>query len=503
MARLPGLEQFRGGLQLRADLDEIIKSYAAGKVITNIIKTPAVEANEAEGIQAQPAVMYTVEEYLNIVKTQIGQIIGDGSGVSLTSLDTAVKAINNKTFADYVKILGTAVYAAPESTGDTPSYSVTDNASDAVKSKLRATNTTLPVYNEDNSIIYDSTGAQLTYDITTGTLSGIPCILNVAESKKGTTKVYTPIEKDVTFKVFAIGDWKFSELESDYLLDNSEIQVMAYASAIDQLAIDLAKDSDLLTTVQKAIGEEAIKATLEANFKDINSRIKTLESISADNNTTLASVVAMTQEAEESDEDFAARKATAMAKASVKGSDIATSVEKKIDDNSDIKVISQKAAAIALNSLEDKVDGNYKDIQALITELKGETYAVQKVEEFIIPAETPSDGAEYTSYTTFNLTAVPTPADENKAFMVVINGLMYFENDHFTVNREDKSVTWAFTKANGGFDINYKLTDKVKFVFYTGVTKGFEGDKITFGNGTQLWIDEEPTADIPEEPASE
>ena len=44
-------------------------------------------------------------------------------------------------------------------------------------------------------------------------------------------------------------------------------------------------------------------------------------------------------------------------------------------------------------------------------------------------------------------------------------------------------------------EAGFKSGEYVEFVV--------EGDKITFGNGTQLWIDEEPTADIPEEPASE
>jgi hypothetical protein len=49
------------------------------------------------------------------------------------------------------------------------------------------------------------------------------------------------------------------------------------------------------------------------------------------------------------------------------------------------------------------------------------------------------------------------PAIGNLRFY--INGILYDEGDHYHLDRANKKITWLFTKAEGGFDIepHYKL----------------------------------------------
>jgi len=43
------------------------------------------------------------------------------------------------------------------------------------------------------------------------------------------------------------------------------------------------------------------------------------------------------------------------------------------------------------------------------------------------------------------------PMDKNLRFY--INGVIYRENIHYSLNREEKRITWLFTKRRGGFDL--------------------------------------------------
>ena len=50
-----------------------------------------------------------------------------------------------------------------------------------------------------------------------------------------------------------------------------------------------------------------------------------------------------------------------------------------------------------------------------------------------------------------------------------INGIIYEEDDAFTVARPAKTLTWTFDNANGGFDIDKDLADHITAKYYTGV----------------------------------
>ena len=75
--------------------------------------------------------------------------------------------------------------------------------------------------------------------------------------------------------------------------------------------------------------------------------------------------------------------------------------------------------------------------------------------------EVPVDGAAAT--TEFDVSCVPT----DDKLMMSVNGVVYAEDTHFTVDRSAKKVVWTYTAANGGFDLNSALTDSVKLVYLT------------------------------------
>jgi len=87
-----------------------------------------------------------------------------------------------------------------------------------------------------------------------------------------------------------------------------------------------------------------------------------------------------------------------------------------------------------------------------------------------------------TSLTTFTLTAVPTADDK---VSVIINGVVYDEDDAFTVDRAGKLVTWTFTKTAGGFDINHDITDEVHIVYMTIDANASNGGTSQGGGGSQ------------------
>ncbi len=71
------------------------------------------------------------------------------------------------------------------------------------------------------------------------------------------------------------------------------------------------------------------------------------------------------------------------------------------------------------------------------------------------------EGASAT--TEFNVSCVPT----DDKLVLSVNGVVYVEDKHFTVDRSAKKVTWMYTARNGGFDLNEALTDRVKLVYMT------------------------------------
>lgn len=255
--KLINLSQISGGVQLQKDVEALLKSYDAAKVLTKIAKTVGEGEEPAD---------YNAEELLLELKTKMDEIAGEGS-LSLKPLNDTITNLKDKKIKDMVRV---TFSTDSEGTITLDGGDLADLAPDYNE------NAHVPVYSLDNEILYNEEGEQLTLSLKDLTLNGTPHVIDAtatAADKDG-NKIYKPYTTD-TFsgKVFPVGEWTLSELPTDALLDNTELQLVAYKTALDKIVVELAKDKDLLNKIQEQIGEEAIKDVLDDTIKDLNEKI--------------------------------------------------------------------------------------------------------------------------------------------------------------------------------------------------------------------------------------
>ncbi len=70
-----------------------------------------------------------------------------------------------------------------------------------------------------------------------------------------------------------------------------------------------------------------------------------------------------------------------------------------------------------------------------------------------------SEQLEFTNPLTFKLKYIPAP----KKLKIFINGILYLENIHYDLDRENKIVTWKFTENENGFNLE---NDNIYFATY-------------------------------------
>lgn len=404
---LTDLRQIKGGAKLQKDVTNLLTSYAASKVITSIAKELGQNGEETG--------VYNVDELLEELKSSIDKIISNSEGTSLSSLSDAIDGLNNKTIKDIVKVSLKANYESGES------YPYSVEALNGFKTsmipKIKSTEELL-VYSEDNKAIFDENGNQLTYDFYSNEFSGTPSVLDIEASKltEDSSLVYKPLNDTFYFKVFPKGEFTLKNLPSDFILDNNELQLVAYDQAINKIIIELAKDDSLITTVQNSVTDEAITEKINEIFGTVLQRINALE------------------------------------ENALTSKDIA----KEIRDKSlavDTKVASEKAVADALASFS-KFDELNSKITNISERLSGvETLVVEVKESFNIEGTVP--------VSTFTLAQTP----NNMEVKALINGIVYLENDAFTINRETNTLTWE-TKT--GFEITEDVTDELIVYYHVG-----------------------------------
>lgn len=404
---LTDLRQIKGGAKLQKDVADLLTSYAASKVITSVSKELGANGEETG--------VYNVDELLIELKSSIDEVISGSEGISLNSLNDAINGINNKAIKDIVKVNLKATYED----GDPGTYIIEalNGFTTSMIPKIKSTDSLL-VYLEDNRAVFDENGKQLKYDFYSNEFSGVPSVLDVEASKaaEGDTIIYKPLAGDFEFKVFPKGEFTLKTLPNDFLLDNSELQLVAYDEVINKIIVELSKDSDILETVQAAVTDEAINAKINEIFGVIVQRINALE------------------------------------ENALTSKDIA----KEIRDQAsavDTKVASEKAVADALASFS-KFDGLDSKITTISERVSGvEALIVPVKESFQIEGTVPT--------TTFSLTQVP----NNMEVQALVNGVMYLENDAFTIDRENKMLTW---NSEIGFELTEDLTDELIIYYHVG-----------------------------------
>lgn len=396
------LAQIEKGLSLEDDVNSLKISYDALKVLTNISK------GEELG-------NYNVNELLIALKATIDSITtGEGgngsSGGSLGKLEQQINIINQKIIKDVVKVqisVVNNVIIMPDNLGtlvpniDTSKY--------------------YPVYNIDNTVIFNETGGQLMFNFITNQFIGIPSIVD-PNCKDGDQITYIKIENDFEFKVFAIGSFTFANLPTDALLDNQEMVILAYNQVLNQIIVNLSNNTELIQEIKVLISNEVIQQQIIAITNILEQRITNIE-----NNGCKIS------------------------------NEYITTIINDIDIATDIKVTTEKAVAIAISNaainIKNEINTNIINVNDRLEALEG---MVEKIEKIAI--------IEQEAKTQFLLSEIPNEI----AVELDINGVDYHENEAFTVDRQGKTVTWIATKAEGGFDITPRLTPMVRVIYKIG-----------------------------------
>lgn len=429
--------QIKGGKQLQTNVAALLQSYDAAKVLTTIVKTPASEDGSVK------AVNYNVDELLKALKTSLAEITGTSAGEGVTNLQTlkdSLDALGGKKIKDIVRV----ELAVADGKATIPSdLATTVPGLDTSKA--------LPVYTTDNEILLNDKGEQLTVNLADGTFNGTPSVIDEAASAKKTDGSFVYKAATVTaVKVFPQGEWTLKDLPAAALLDNSEMQLIAYKQAINKIVVELAKDSDLIEAVKAQIGTQAVSDQLKekANITDVYSvdtsgtktalYRKNADKIKlADLDQDLQDVIKTAATPQVFDpSDLIAEDAKKFDKANIVKSTDDTSASGYTP--SDDKVLSEKAARAAIDAIKTNIEAS-----------------AEKAVEDSIAVTAPT--------TTFTLTKTP----NDHLVKMIINHLIYNETEDFTVDRTAKTITWTATAANDGFDIDTELTDKVRILYYT------------------------------------
>ena len=453
---LTHFSQIKGGKALVDDVEALKLSYSAQKVLTTIQKLDVDGETGLVDEQGNP-----VYENVNDIVIALRAAVGLAGGSGNESLADKIQNLQEKRIKDFVRVEIPVVNGAVD----------TENLPDFTEITGVQTTGTLPVYSANNEVLYTETGAKLTYDVATQSFNGVASALdinaskahkvdnpeteNIDESEEYVDPVYAPIA-DGNVKVFVKGEWMLKDLPAEALLDNNEMALAAYKDAIDQLALDLARDEDVIASVKALIGEEAVASQLEDYFKkeDIVTSIG-LVTGSGENGAAAAGETLALDTKVASEKAVATALDTKFAKA-----DIVTSIAATASAL-DTKVASEKAVAAAIDQV-------VADIEA------------EKV-NYVVDTITIPDGNTPTS--SFTITHVPTA----KPVQVLVNHLIYLEGDGITVDRNSKTVTWNLTDANDGFDILKESVDKVQIIYETKEAIVVNPNPASGGSGSTTW----------------
>jgi len=295
--------QVDGLVAMKALLDQIDESYPASKVTTTVIKTP--ETSVGAGDQTY----YTGQALLAELKATVDSMVGGGSdSLSLPELKRLINKLNaelnggdyydptaNNGEGDDVSLLG----FKNKVINDVVRIEFNWNGSKAVAidagkiTEELISGQTLSAYTSDGSPIVSSSGTAVTFNFDTKTFSATPYILDVDASKASgginsatgqpiaSQAVYTAFTGN--FKVFPVGTWTLETLPADALLDNNEMQLIAYDQALQKVILQLATDKNLIERITQAVGETAIQDAVKDATEVLDARLERLEGVQ-DNN---------------------------------------------------------------------------------------------------------------------------------------------------------------------------------------------------------------------------
>lgn len=268
----PRLEQINGAVEMRQQLDKLIASYEARKVITTVpLKRTDESAAEGAVYDANSLLNWLVQRTENLDTIQ---------KTSASLVNSRLQKFEDKLVKDSVRIQLSATWA-----GDHYSVSLPGNFETLVPNVSKDL---VYAYYLDNTPVLDANGNAIKFDLNTMTFDGVVSVLDVVTSAKinGTTadhvKIYSPKQESFEFKVFPVGKFTLATLPEDYMLDNEELQTIAYQQAIDRLVIQLTQDDRLIAEIKELIGSEAVKEQIRKEDAALRSDIKAFQKYDAD-----------------------------------------------------------------------------------------------------------------------------------------------------------------------------------------------------------------------------
>ena len=120
----------------------------------------------------------------------------------------------------------------------------------------------------------DGTGADGS-EVTPDPMSMTYKILGTTTNASGTTTY-----EQASFKVFPRGKWTLENLPASALLDNAELQLIAYDQALNKIIVQLARDTNLVNRIVEAVGDDAINDAVLQHTDRIDNRLDLLEGAS-------------------------------------------------------------------------------------------------------------------------------------------------------------------------------------------------------------------------------
>ena len=186
------------------------------------------------------------------------------TGLDVSGISEAIQTINDKPFKDYIKLSGTLNIDG--------SIEYDSELSDVI---YEIDEVLYDVYDESNHYVLTSTGERAKVspnEISKLANNAIPGQVD-PNSEDEEEVSYIPATKPIRIKLFIYGEIKFSDLAEDFLIDNSERDLIL-ASIASNIALE--EDRELLEDKINDIVNESI-TNIDQDIQEINNSITSLQ----------------------------------------------------------------------------------------------------------------------------------------------------------------------------------------------------------------------------------
>lgn len=460
MANLINLSQIKGGKLLQQTVDALNASYPASKVTT--------EVNKKANADGSSNGTYTAQELLAELKSNMDKLNGDGGEGSINDrIKNAVKTITDRKISDYVRLW----IVGYNSTTDLTLFKLTNQQSEDLlvngvanlpnDTGLTVTNDELkkitldkayPVYTYKNEPVLNSFKKNITVtfkkdattDKITYSLSDVPCKFSEEKTSTDITGESVTIESDKKTLTLAnkyISTKNFVLKDKDgNAIPNSKYYLKAIAGKI---IFRQEQEANSTYTVDYTY----TSYTEKQDLKPSNPYVKTTDNTKAEGCFYKIYPIETTTIGE-LDTDYLLDNSEMVNVANANALiNISNNIAK--DEDLQAQIVEMVADASIQQALQTISEDLNSRLEAVEAKLNTSTSYITDTFDTLIDKQT-----------VFNLSHVPT----DKLVACYINGIRYFENTYFTVDRTTQAidgnkgyqptVTWLFTSAKNGFDLD-------------------------------------------------